>query len=376
MKMRKCWLILLASVLIPVSCSKKSSSATRPNSEKDSLITVSQALFQANGMMLGRPQQNTFEDVVKAGGKVIASIKGKTQIKSSVSGTVKSIHRELGEYAYAGSVVCSIESNDYIVLQQEYNAVSNSYRMAKANYERLSALYRDNIASKNDFQTAESSYKSIAARYENLKHRLDSLKTDSKEIEKGKIFSIFPVRAPVGGYVTKIDCKVGEFVKPQKILMTLVEIDKVYLQLEVLQNDVAALSVGQKVEFCDPDNPDSIYVAQLSKIGKDVDPVTKSVLCIADVLSSQKGLFTNDLHVDARIVVGEHQGVGVPEEAVAKVGREYRVYELQKKDGENYVFKSVKVSVGERSNHNIELKGNIPAGPLLVKGLQSLPDFK
>ena len=372
----KCWLTLLASVLMVVSCGKKSSSGTRLDSEKDSLITVSQALFEAGGMVLGRPQQNTFQDVVKARGKVMVSIKGKAQITSSVSGMVKSIHRKLGEYAYAGSVVCSIESNDYIALQQEYNAVSNSYRMAKANYERLSALYRDNVASKNDFQTAESSYKSIATKYENLKQRLDLLKTDAKEIEKGKIFSIFPVRAPVGGYVTKIDCKVGEYVKPQKILMTLVDIDKVYLQLGVSQNDVAALSPGQKVEFYDSDNPDSIYVAQLSKIGKDVNPITKSVLCIADVLSPPKGLFNNDSYVDARIVVGEHQGVGVPEEAVAKVGQEYRVYELQKKDGENYLFKFVKVSVGERSNHNIELKGNIPDGPLLVKGLESLADLK
>jgi len=57
--------------------------------------------------------------------------------------------------------------------------------------------------------------------------------------------------------------------------MTLVDIDKVYLQLNVYEKDIAALAVGQKVEFYNPNNPDSIYSAQLSKIGKAIDPEKK-----------------------------------------------------------------------------------------------------
>jgi hypothetical protein len=56
-----------------------------------------------------------------------------------------------------------------------------------------------------------------------------------------------------------------------------------------------------------------------------------------------------------------------------KVGEEYRVYVLQEKKGDNYLFKSVKVSVGEQSSQNIELKGDVPQGQLLVKGVYNMP---
>jgi len=356
-----------------ISCGKKSAGTTQDQNESDSLITITQAQFDAMGMALGVPQQVTFRETVKVNGKVVASVNGQAQITSRVSGTVKSIHREIGDYVPAGSVICSIESNDYITLQEEYNAVSNSYRMAKANYERLSALYRDSIASKKDFQMAESAFKSIAAQYEALTQRLNLLKADAKEIENGKIFSILPIRAPIGGYVTQINCVIGEYVTPEKTLMTLVDIDKVYLQLNVCEKDIAALAVGQKVEFYNPNNPDSIYSAQLSKIGKAIDPEKKSIVCIADILSPRKSDFVNDMYVEAQIITGERQAVGLPEEAVVKVGEEYRVYALQGKEGDNYLFKSVKVSVGEQSSQNIELTGDVPQGQLLVRGVYSMP---
>ncbi len=356
-----------------ISCGKKSAGTTQSQEESDSLITITQAQFDAMGMVLGEPQQTTFREMVKVNGKVIASVNGQAQITSRVSGTVKSIHREIGDYVPAGSVICSIESNDYITLQEEYNAVSNSYRMAKANYERLSALYRDSIASKKDFQMAESAFKSIAAQYEALTQRLNLLKADAKEIENGKIFSILPIRAPIGGYVTQINCVIGEYVTPEKTLMTLVDIDKVYLQLNVYEKDIASLAVGQKVEFYNPNNPDSIYSAQLSKIGKAIDPEKKSIVCIADILSPRKSDFVNDMYVEAQIITGERQALGLPTEAVVKVGEEYRVYALQRKDGDTYLFKSVKISVGEQSSQNIELKGDVPQGQLLVKGVYNMP---
>jgi hypothetical protein len=85
------------------------------------------------GMALGVPQQVTFSRDGQSEWKGGCLRQRTGANPSRVSGTVKSIHREIGDYVPAGSVICSIESNDYITLQEEYNAVSNSYRMAKAN---------------------------------------------------------------------------------------------------------------------------------------------------------------------------------------------------------------------------------------------------
>lgn len=374
MKTKKYTAILFVGLFLLISCGKKSENANQSAANADSsLVMITQQQFNVMGMELGEPQKVTFRETVRMNGNVISSVNGQAQITSRVSGTVRSITRELGDYAPAGSVICTIESDDFIALQEEFNSISNSYRIAKENYDRLRVLYRDSITSKKDFQTAESAYRSLSSQYEGLKQRLNLLKANSSEIENGKIFSMLPIRTPIGGYVTQLNCMIGEYVTPEKMLVTLVDINRLYLQLNVYEKDIARLEVGQDVEFYNPNNPDSIYTARLSKIGKAVDPVKKTILCMADIQVTGKQDFVNDMYVEAQVVTSERQATGVPEEALSAVGDTYRIYLLEKKDGDHLYFKPMTVTIGSQSDHYTELKTVIPQQQMLVKGVYSLP---
>ncbi|MDO5663984.1 MAG: efflux RND transporter periplasmic adaptor subunit [Bacteroidia bacterium] len=364
--------VLLVAVLFGCN-NKKSGGEAEVSTEDSALVVISNQQFDAMQMEFGDLQETQFSENVKVNGHVISSVKGQAQVTSRISGTIKSISRELGDFIPAGGVLCTIESNDFIVLQQDFATVSNQFSEAKSAYERLQSLYRDSISSRKDFIAAESAYKSLSAQYNGMKHRLSLLNVNPTQVESGNFYRTLEVRAPIGGFITQINCMIGEYVTPEKMLMTVVNTNQLYLQLDVYEKDIAQLTVGQSVKFYNPNNPSEKFTAKLTKIGKAIDTEKKTILCTAQIDPTSVN-FVNNMYVEADVNVKEYTAKGLPEEAIETLtDGTYRVYLLEKKSGENIYLNPVSVTTGLKSNNLIEIKTPLPAQQILLKGVYSLP---
>lgn len=364
--------VLLVAVLFGCN-NKKTGGEAEVSAEDSALVVISNQQFDAMQMEFGDLQETQFSENVKVNGHVISSVKGQAQVTSRISGTIRSISRELGDFIPAGGVLCSIESNDFIVLQQDFATISNQFSEAKSAYERLQSLYRDSISSRKDFIAAESAYKSLSAQYNGMKQRLSLLNVNSAQVESGNFYRTLDVRSPIGGFITQINCMIGEYVTPEKMLMTVVNTNQLYLQLDVYEKDISQLAVGQSVQFYNPNNPSEKYTAKLTKIGKAIDPEKKTVLCTAQIDPTSVN-FVNNMYIEADINVKEYASKGLPEEAIETLtDGTYRVYLLEKKSGENIYLNPVSVTTGLKSNNLIEIKTPLSAQQVLVKGVYSLP---
>lgn len=363
--------VLLVAALF--SCNNKSGGEAEVSAEDSAFLVISNRQFEAMQMEFGDLQETQFSENVKVNGHVISSVKGQAQVTSRISGTIRSISRELGDFIPAGGVLCSIESNDFIVLQQDFATVSNQFSEAKSAYERLQSLYRDSISSRKDFIAAESSYKSLSAQYNGMKQRLSLLNVNPVQVESGNFYRTLDVRSPIGGFITQINCMIGEYVTPEKMLMTVVNTNQLYLQLDVYEKDIAQLAVGQSVQFYNPNNPTEKFTARLTKIGKAIDPEKKTILCTAQIDPTSVN-FVNNMYIEADVNVKEYTAKGLPEEAIETLtDGTYRVYLLEKKSEENIYLNPVSVTTGLKSNNLIEIKTPLPTQQVLVKGVYSLP---
>ena len=306
--------VLLVATLF--SChNKKSDDETGLSAEDSALVIISNRQFEAMQMEFGALRETQFSESVKVNGHVISSVKGQAQVTSRISGTIRNISRELGDFIPAGGVLCTIESNDFIVLQQDFATVSNQFNEARNTYERLQSLYRDSISSRKDFIAAESSYRSLSAQYNGMKQRLSLLNVNPAQIENGKFYPTLEVRSPIGGFITQINCMIGEYVTPEKMLMTIVNTNQLYLQLDVYEKDIAQLAVGQNVQFYNPNNPSEKFTAKLTKIGKAIDPEKKTILCTAQIDPTSVN-FVNNMYIEADVNVKEYTAKGLPEDAL------------------------------------------------------------
>lgn len=366
------WGVLLAATLF--SCSnKKSGDETGVPAEDSALVIISNRQFEAMQMEFGNLRETQFNESVKVNGHVISSVKGQAQVTSRISGTIRSISRELSDFIPAGGVLCTIESNDFIVLQQDFATVSNQFNEARSAYERLQSLYRDSISSRKDFIAAESFYKSLLAQYNGMKQRLNLLNVNPTQIENGNFYRTLEVRSPIGGFITQINCMIGEYVTPEKMLMTVVNTNQLYLQLDVYEKDITQLAIGQNVQFYNPNNPLEKFTAKLTKIGKAINPEKKTIVCTAQI-NPTNVTFVNNMYIEAEVSVKEYTAKGLPEDALEKsTDGTYRVYLLEKKSGENIYLNPVPVVTGLKSNDWVEIKTPLPAQEILIKGVYSLP---
>lgn len=367
-------ILLLAVVICFTACTGRSSqtdskSATAIDS---SWIHVTQAQFEAMGMKLDTLSKISFSEKLRVNGHIISPVNGQAQITGRLPGTIRHIFHEQGDLVSAGSLLCTIESNEFLDLQQSFINIDARYREAKAAYERQRILYEDTITSKREFMTAESTYLGIKAQFEGMKQRLSLLKVNLEDLEKGNLQPLLHVTAPIEGHITQIDCMPGEYVTPDKNLMTMVNVSQLHLQLDLYEKDIQKLTPGQLVEYYHPDNPTEVQKAHLTRIGKTTETQKKTVTCIASLTRNNAKLIHN-MYVVADIILSERDAAGVPKHALDSKGETDRIYLLAKKVGIHYYLEPFDVIVGIRSENFAEIINDVPPREILVEGVYNLP---
>ncbi|PKP32694.1 MAG: hypothetical protein CVU00_11400 [Bacteroidetes bacterium HGW-Bacteroidetes-17] len=339
---------------------------------EDHLISITKEQFNAEQMQMGEVQTHLFEEIVKTNGRLAASPDGMAEVSTFIPGIVKSLKLMVGDYVSKGQLLCSIEGNEVIMIQQEFKELSASLKSLKADYDRMTILSRENIASQKEFVTIESAYHSALAKYSGLKSRLELLNLYSGQLEAGEITSTFNIHAPISGYISKQNCILGQSVDPQNTLMEIVDINKLHLQFYVYEKDILKLNKGQILRFYSPDVSDKIFTATLSQTGRSIDPETKTIECIAKIAKGDDEPFVNGMFMMVEVVSNQFEAMAVPNDALLKSGDDFYILVKEKEDAENYYFKQMIVKIGITQNGFTQIELSDTPPQILTKGLYNL----
>ncbi|MFH0757699.1 MAG: efflux RND transporter periplasmic adaptor subunit [Bacteroidota bacterium] len=309
-------------------------------------LVLTKDQFDESSMKVGDPSLMQFSNEISANGMIVASLSGKAKINTLIPGRIKHIHKAIGETVTKGEALFILESNDIVILQQDYAEVVHQLELLKADYERQKTLSDAQIGARKDFLRAESEYLTTLARAEGLKARLRMIQMDPSQVENGTIVSSLTVHAPIGGVITRQELVLGQFIEPQEPVMEVVDTDKLQLLLQVFDKDLAGLAPGQKVEFYTPGQHDRIYEASISQIGKSIDPETKTIQCIAKLQPGDQGAFVNNLYVESRIITCQREALAIPEEALIREPERDYVWILTGQNDDRLTFRKVPVRTG------------------------------
>lgn len=309
-------------------------------------IVISKDQFNEAALVVGDPSVEMFSNEVPATGILVAAIGGSARINALLSGRVHRIYHAEGETVGKGDALFTLESNEFIMLQQEYAEVHHQLKLLEADYLRQKALYEEKIVSQKDFLRTESDYKSMLAKKEGLGARLRINQTDPGVVEQGTIVPYLAIQSPIAGTIIQQELVLGQFIDPQETVMEVVDARKLQLSLRVFEQNLEGVLAGQAVHFNTPDYPDSIYRATLSHVGKSIDPETKTVHCIAKVDPDIAEKFVNNLFVEARIITCERETLAIPENALIREPDRDFVWVLLEEKGEQLLFRKIPVQTG------------------------------
>lgn len=207
------------------------------------------------------------------------------QVGAQVSGQIKFLNAELGQYVKKGDLIAEIDSLTQENKLKEAEASLENYKAqlkskeislkrAKSFFNRQSNLYKGNAVSKEDLETAEVDLSLAEADLIQIQTQLKQavIAVDTAKLDLGYT----KISAPMDGVIVSVPVEVGQTVNSNQTTPTIVEIaqlDKMMIKAEISEGDVVKVKQGIPVYFTILGQPDKQYYSTL----KSIDPGPKTL---------------------------------------------------------------------------------------------------
>ncbi len=249
--------------------------------------------------------------------------------------------RAEGERVKKGQPLFEIYSPPLVVAQEEYvHALKNKNKtMIKRSHERLISL--------------GISEQQIA--------RLD------KELKASRNVVFY---SPQTGVLTKLGVRNSMFVKPETQILSIANLDNIWLLAEVFERQANWVKTGQIAEATLPSMPGVTWKGKVEYIYPELDPVTRTLRVRLRFDNAEEKLMPNMYaHVT---IFGKQQkdALNIPREALIRDARQTRVIRAL---GEGR-FQAQEVVTGIESGDRIEIISGLNEGDKIVVSSQFLID--
>jgi RND family efflux transporter MFP subunit len=376
------WTLLLTLGLVSVSCQSKSSASI------DELIASNdEALLRAKRTELSA-QRSLLDADIKRLDVVIASLDKSTSLPlvatyevtpqefnhfTSFQGTVKTmkninVYPEIpgqllevmvveGQKVEKDQVLARIDDGGLVA---QLAQAKSQLLLAETVFNRQERLWSQNIGSEIQFLQAKT-------QFESAEKAVDAL---SLQAEKSV------VRAPFDGTVDQIFKEPGTIVAPGmgSELFRVVNIDEVYVEVDVPETHITSISEGSKVRV----NLSAIgeeIDARISRVSKVINPSNRS-FSVEVPLENKSGFIRPNLM--ASVAINDYSNksaIMIPQSVVSEnaEGKQY-CFALEK-SAEGYVAKRLIIETGKTSEDFIEVLEGIENGALLItEGAKKVSD--
>ena len=279
-----------------------------------------------------------FEHYTEIQGQI--SSKKEVIIRPEINGTVEKIFVTDGAFVKKGDPLFRM-SNSMLVAQQK--EIEEQISFAKFLLEKQEKLFSDGIGS-------EIQLKEVQTRYNALEKSMQTLKT---QLEKTTL------NAPFSGYAEKVFVQTGEAISPANPSVHLIGLDDLYLTADVSENLISDISLGDSVSAYLPSLDKNIDGAQVSRIGKLINPVNRTVKIEAKVISSKLNLVPNLMAIIKIRDYTKENSISLSSRLISKnaTGNSY----LKVLDDDNVVTIKA-VSLGKQNGNYVEILSEISPG--------------
>jgi cobalt-zinc-cadmium efflux system membrane fusion protein len=212
--------------------------------------------------------------VTIATGKVAFDEDHTSRVGSPLSGRVEALLVKPGDAVKKGQSLLSIVSPDVEAAIADARAADADSSLQKRTLERLRDLVVDKAVAHKDVQQAESDVAKADASVERARARLKLL-----GIRIDEHTSLFTLRAPLSGTVVERSALPGVEVRADSgtPLVTISDLDRVWVLVDVYEKDLAAVRAGQTAQVSVASYPGVNFPARIEHVGDLVDPQTRTV---------------------------------------------------------------------------------------------------
>ena len=336
----------------------------------------------------------SLESTVTLSGRLSAN--EQVSIIPKASGIVESVNVRLGDMVEVGDILFTIEQNDYSrnveqaqnsiqLAQKSVDQAANGLSSAKINFElnkekienaminleRTRILYEEGAVSKSQLEQAELSasqlsldalqgqVKQAEIAYQQSLSQLEQAKVGYDQAQSGLDNTV--VKSPIKGTVSALNVVQGQIAAATQVAATVVEMDRVYLQVNVVENIVTKLQEGQKAQVRVSALSEEFIDSTIEYVSPTADPRSQ-LYTVRVYLDNADKAIKPGMSGEVKLVLDNvDQAIIVKSDAVLD------------EDGKSFVFvvqdgKAIKrtVEVGLDTRDHVEVKTGLTAGEKLI----------
>jgi len=292
-----------------------------------------------------------WERRVKAIGTLVA-FQG-VDVTTEVSGVITSINFESGGELEQGSLLVELDNRTETANLESARAKFNA---DNSQYKRLLKLKDQSFVTSNDIDT-QASLVDIAKAQINVARAA---------LEKKQIF------APFSGKLGIRQVDLGEYVAPGDTIVTLLSLDRLYLDFTLPESNFNDLIIDQLIEFHVHAYPQQAFSAKVETWNPQLDANTRNI-AIRAVVDNQERLLAPGMFADMSVRSRrEMEVVTIPETAIFYniYGEAVYVLEAQPSSDENalpdYRLAARPIDVAYRSSGLAGVNSGLESGDIVV----------
>lgn len=348
--------VMLAAISLLAACSKTDNSATEESSQPNDQINtetilISQEQMEASGMKLEGFSEHVFHSTVSANGMFDVPPGNKASVSAYYSGYVSDIDILSGQKVEEGEVLFTLENPEYVTKQKEFLEAKAQLNYLRTDYERQKTLVQDQVTSQKNYTKAETEYKTMTAQYASLKKQLELMRINPDKLSASSIASKISVKAPISGYLSRVNVNKGMYLEPSDIAVTITNPEHLHVELSIFEKDLKNVQPGQSIVFNLLNDPENKYDAIVYLVGKSIDEEKRTVTIhghLAD--KNQSSIFTPGMYLEAKIYTTTEKLLALPNEAIVDLDGQYYVLEQKESSDGEFLFERKEVKIGKRDD--------------------------
>jgi RND family efflux transporter MFP subunit len=372
-----------------VGCSRSQGAQARGRDESARPVKVEQV------------KQESVHRVVEVVGTLAAE--DEVTVSSEAEGTVSRILADLGDRVHAGQVLVELdrEKPQYNLDQQKaalaralakYGAADTTHLppieqtpdvqkaqaelvQARQAFERADELHKRQLVPKQALDDADATLRAKQASYDsslqnakNLRADIDASNATMKLADRQ--LRDTSIRAPFDGHIQKRLVSLGEFVKNQTPVMSVVRVDPLKVTAEIPEKMAPWIQVGQPVSLHVDAYPEKTITGKITRISPAVSTSTRAFAFEALVPNGDALLKPGTF---ARVHIESTKVDQVMTLSYAAIQYRYGVNRVFVVEGDRLSARELKV--GERLGERIEIVSGLKGGePVAVSDVEKLAD--
>ncbi|HMN04619.1 MAG TPA: efflux RND transporter periplasmic adaptor subunit [Flavobacteriales bacterium] len=360
--------LIALSLLILVGCgpAKPTPEDTHDHAEGGTEVALTPEQVKAIGLLTGTMEKRALATSLKANGRLVLPPDKNAEVSVLAGGLVRDVPVREGQHVAKGQVLATLENLDFLQLQQDYLEASANLKVLAADLQRQQELHSDQISATKTLERAQADHAIVQAQQAGIAAKLRLFGIDPTQLSANKLSPSFSVRAPITGNLLRIAVTTGQYAEPNKPLFTVVDNSALHIDLNIFEQDVARVKVGQKVIFGHAGEPIGHHTATIYAMNKAFESDQQAVLVHAKLDDDGEELFAG-MYIEALITIDDTLAWSLPDGAIVNNGDEHYIFV----EHEANTFRQVPVAVGASELGYTEVKPLQPvdtSARIVIKG--------